>query len=90
MDLKAEQWLRLSPTCPKGASQAQLSLPGPLSLPRDYDWEKDVERTDVGVFVSQQATKGYFSSEIFPKINQSQMGEGNRKQGKVGQEKGME
>lgn len=35
--------------------------------------EKDVEITDVGVFVSQQATKGYSPPQTVPRINQTQM-----------------
>lgn len=37
---------------------------------------KDVEITDVGVFGSQRATKGNFSSETLPRINQILMEEG--------------
>lgn len=78
------------PCMPRGDSPAMLSLPRHLCLHRDLvhqGCEKDVEITDVEVFVSQQATKGYFSSETVHRRNQTQIGGGEFKTRKVGRKK---
>lgn len=85
MDPEAEPWVCLSPTRPGLLPQ----LGRVFWQPRQVHWacEEDVERTDVGVFVSRQATRGYLPRKVSPGSIEPRWGEENLKRGKAGQEK---